>query len=54
LFIFKAQVDPALRFLGESGPGSFGPAATLAHVVERCRFCLGARLIGAVEEELQV
>jgi hypothetical protein len=52
--IFDAQPFAFLRLLRQSGPGSFGPAATLAHEVERRRFRLGPRLIGAVEEELQV
>ena len=43
-----------LGFLRECRPRSFGPAATLAHVVERCRFRLCARLFGTSEEELQV
>jgi len=52
--IFQAQFFAALGRARKSGPGSFGPAATLAHKVERCRFRLDPRLIGAVEEELQV
>jgi len=52
--ILRAQPFAALCLVGESGPGSLGPAATLAHEVERCRFRLRPRLFGAVEEELQV
>ena len=54
LLIFDAQSFAALRLLRESGPGSLGPAATLAHVVERRHFRLGPRLVGTGEEELQV
>jgi hypothetical protein len=52
--IFDAQPFAALGRIRESGPGSFGPAATRAHEVERCRFRLNSRLFSAVEEELQV
>jgi len=52
--IFDAQLFTALCLVREGGPGDFGPAATLAHEVERCRFRLDPRLIGAGEEELQV
>jgi len=52
--IFDAQRFGVLRLFRESGPGSFGPAATLAHEVERCPFRLGPRLFGTGEEELEV
>jgi hypothetical protein len=40
--------------VGELLPGGFGPAATLAHMLERCRFPLDPRLFGPGEEELEV
>lgn len=43
-----------LRSIGERNPRSFGPAATLAHMVERCRFRIGASLCGACTKELKV
>jgi hypothetical protein len=52
--IFDAQPFAALGLIRESGPGSFEPAATLAHMVERCRFRLNPRLFSAGEEELQI
>jgi hypothetical protein len=54
LYIFAPQLFAALGLVRESRPGSFGPAATLAHMVERCRFRLNPRLFSAGEEELQV
>jgi hypothetical protein len=51
LLIFDAQTFAALCLVGESGPRSRGPEATLAHMVERCRFALGPRLFGTGEEE---
>jgi hypothetical protein len=51
--IFDAQSLAALCLVREIGPRGFGPAATLAHEVERCRIRLGPRLFSAVEEELQ-
>jgi len=52
--IFDAQPFAALCLFRESGPGGLGPAATLAHKAERCRFRLGPRLFSAIEEELQI
>jgi hypothetical protein len=52
--IFDAHPFPARRLARVGAHGSFGPAATLAHMVERCRFCLNPRLFSAGEEELQV
>jgi len=51
--IFDAQPFAALCRVREIGPGGFGPSATLAHKLERCRFRLGPRLFSAGEEELQ-
>lgn len=34
-------------------PSRFGPAATLSHMVERCRFRIGAGLCGARTKELK-
>jgi len=42
-----------LGAVGERLPRGFRPAATLAHMVERCPFRLDPRLFGAGEEELQ-
>jgi hypothetical protein len=52
--IFDAQSFTVLSLVREGRPGGFGPAATLAHMVKRCRFRLGPRLFSAGEEELQV
>ena len=52
--IFDAQPFGAPCRVGERGPGGFGPAATLAHMLKRRRFRLGPRLLGTGEEELQV
>ncbi|MFL6732480.1 MAG: hypothetical protein ACJ8EP_09050 [Sphingomicrobium sp.] len=52
--IFDAQLFAALCLVRESRPGGFGPAATLAHMGECCRFRLDPRLFGTGEEELQV
>jgi hypothetical protein len=52
--IFDAQPFTVLSLFREGGPGSFGPAATLAYMVKRCRFRLDPRLFGTGEEELQV
>lgn len=41
------------RSLGKRNPGSFGPAATLSHMVERCRFRVGTGLCGARTKELK-
>ena len=37
----------SLRPVGESGPCSFGSAATLAYIVERRRIPVRTRLVGA-------
>jgi hypothetical protein len=50
--IFDAQPFAALGLVRQSGPSSFGPAATRAHKVERCPFRLHPRLFGTGEEEL--
>ena len=50
--VLRAQAFCPLRLSGERVPGCFGATATLAHVVERRRFRLGPRLIGAGEKEL--
>jgi hypothetical protein len=52
--IFDAQPFTVLSLFREGGPGSFGPAATLACAAKRCRFRLDPRLFGTGEEELQV
>jgi len=52
--IFDAQQFTELSLVRESGPGSFGTAATLPYMVKRCRFRLDPRLFGTGEEELQV
>lgn len=51
---FDAQQLAAAGLVGKDVPRSFGPAATLAHMVERCRFCLLPGLFGPGDEELQV
>jgi hypothetical protein len=51
---FNAHALAPLCLVGERGPGSFRPTATLAHMLECRRFSLVASLIGAREEELQV
>src|SRR5437868_12789505 len=43
-----------LSAVGERLPRRLGPAATLAHMLERRRFRLGRGLIGARLEELEV
>ena len=49
----RSLSDP-IGAVGERRPRRFGPPATLAHMVERCRFRLGPRLFGAGEEEFEV
>jgi len=49
-----AQLLAAFSAVGERLPRCLGPAATLAHMVERCRIRLTAGLLGTGEEELQV
>ena len=44
----------SLGAVGERRPRRFGPAATLAHMVERCRVRLRGRLGGARAEKLEV
>jgi len=39
--------------VGKHLPCGFGPAASLAHMVERRRVSLGSRLLGTGEEELE-
>ena len=50
----RAHRFRSLGTIGERLPGGFGPAATLAHMLERRRFPLGPRLFGPGEEELEV
>jgi hypothetical protein len=40
--------------IGERAPGGLGTAATLAHMVERSRFRIFPRLLGAGEIELEL
>src|SRR4051794_30281792 len=54
LLLFVAQLFGPLRLRGERGPRGLRPAATLAHMVERRRISIRARLIDAREEESQV
>jgi hypothetical protein len=54
LGLLDAQLLAAARLVGKHRPRRFGPAATLAHVVERRRFRLAPRLLGTGKEELQV
>src|SRR6185437_14189988 len=49
-----AKLLASLGTVGERLPGGFGPAATLAHMIERRRVRLGPRLLGTGEEELKV
>jgi hypothetical protein len=48
------QVFAAFGALGECAPRRFGPAATLAHMVERGLIRFAARLSGARTKELEV
>lgn len=52
--VLRAQAFCPLRLNGEHIPGCLGTAATLAHMVERGRFRLVPRLLGAGEIEVQV
>ena len=54
LFLGCAHAFSALGAVGKRGPRSFGPAATLAHMLERRRFPFFPRLSDAGEEELQL
>jgi hypothetical protein len=45
--MFVARILGALGALGELRPSVLGPAATLAHMLERRHFRLGPGLIGA-------
>ncbi len=44
----------ALRLIGQRLPCGLGPAATLAHMLERRRFPLGPCLLGPGEEEIEI
>jgi hypothetical protein len=50
----RAHRFGAFGAIGERLPGGFGPAATLAHMLERRRFPLDPCLFGSGEEELEV
>ena len=54
LRFLRTQSLRSLCLSGERTPGCLGATATLAHMVERRRFRLGPRLIGAGEEELEI
>ena len=52
-FLEAHQLTPP-RLISEHRPRCLGPAATLAHMVERRRFGLDPGLFGTGEEDLQV
>lgn len=52
LRFLRTQSLGSLSLSGERIPSCFGATATLAYMVERRRFRLGPRLIGAGEKEL--
>lgn len=54
LRFLRPQSLGSLRLRGERTPGCLGATATLAHMIERRRFRLDPRLIGAGEEELEI
>lgn len=49
-----AHCRRAFRPVSKRRPSRFGPAATLAHMLERCRVRLRPRLVGTGEQEFQV
>src|SRR5437588_10088905 len=52
-FLFAHSLGP-LGLVGERLPGGLGAAATLAHMVERCRLRVRVRLGGARTKEVEV
>lgn len=49
-----AHQSGAFRSVRKRRPCGFGPAATIAHVLERRRICIRPRFIGAGKQEFQV